>query len=172
MSGPKPPAIFLMGAIGAGKTTLAGALAREIGGRHVEGDDHHQPPKPWFATSLSTARDTLRAILAVLAADRPAVVSYPLRCREWIFYRRHLAEAGIPCVFVSLTADEEALLAPGRGRIFTTGERRRIREMLDQGYSARPFADLSLRTDRCNADEAVALLVDELERCGFLPRPD
>jgi hypothetical protein len=168
-SDPKPSAIFLMGAIGAGKTTLGRGLAREIGGAHVEGDDHQQPPTPWFATSLSTCRDTLRAVLAIVAADRPAVVSYPLRCREWIFYRRHLAEAGIQSAFVSLAAGEEAILAPGRGRIFTAGERRRILEMLGQGYGARPFADLTVRTDRCGAEDTLALLIGDLERGGFLP---
>jgi hypothetical protein len=161
-------AIFLTGTIGAGKTTLGRALARELGGGHVEGDDYHQPPRPWFATALSTSRGVLRAVLALAAEGRPAVVSYPLRCREWIFYRRRLADAGIPSAFVSLVAGEEALLARSRGRIFTAGERRRILEMLEQGYGARSFADLIVRTDWGDADEALARLVEGLERSGFL----
>jgi predicted ATPase len=162
-------AIFLMGAIGSGKTTLGRALALELGGGHVEGDDHQQPPKAWFATSLSTSRSTLRAVLAVAASGRPAVVSYPLRCREWIFYRRRLADAGIRSAFVSLVAGEEALLAPSRGRAFTDEERRRIREMLQQGYGARRFADLAVRTDQGDAQETLARLIRGLARCGFLP---
>jgi hypothetical protein len=161
-------AIFLMGTIGAGKSTLGRALARELGGKHVEGDDYHRPPKPWFATSLSTCRDVLSAVLAVAAEGRTVVVSYPLRCREWIFYRRRLAEAGIGSLFVSLVAAEEALLAPDRGRAFTAAEQRRIREMLAEGYGARFFSDLVIRTDRGNVDDSLARLVAGLERSGFL----
>lgn len=161
-----------MGTIGAGKTTLGRALALELGGSHVEGDDFHRPPKPWFATSLSTCQDVLSAILAVAAEGRPAVVSYPLRCREWIFYRRRLAEAGIRSFFVSLAAAEEALFAPGRGRAFTAGEQRRIREMLAQGYGARLFSDLVVRTDQGGVDDSLATLLAGLKRSGFLEDRD
>jgi hypothetical protein len=166
-----PPAIFLMGTIGAGKTTLGRALARTLGGGHVEGDDFQQPPKPWFATSLSTSRGVLGAVLALAAQGRPAVVSYPLRCREWIFFRGRLAKLGIGAAFVSLVAAREAILAPARGRIFTAAERRRIVEMLDQGYGDRRFADLVVRTDLGTADEALAQLAGGLERLGFLRSP-
>jgi hypothetical protein len=166
--GGKPLAIFLMGAIGAGKTTLGRALALKLGGGHIEGDDHQRPPKPWFATALSTSRGVLRAVLAVAADGRPAVVSYPLRCREWIFYRRRLADAGVRTVFVSLAAEEKALVAPSRGRTFTPGERRRIGEMLKEGYGARRFADLEVRTDRGSADDALARLLARLEQSGFI----
>ena len=166
-AGGAPPAIFLMGAIGAGKTTLGRALARQLGGGHVEGDDYHRPPLPWFATSLSTSRAVLQAVLAHAAAGRPAVVSYPLRCREWIFYRRRLAEAGIRSAFVSLAACEDALLAEDRGRRFSPEEKRRIRDMLREGYGDRPFADLVVRTDRGSADEALVRLVSALEQLGF-----
>ncbi len=162
------PAIFLMGTIGAGKSTLGRALARKLYGGHVEGDDHHQPPRPWFATALSTSRGVLRAVLSLVDEGRPAVVSYPLRCREWIFYRRRLAEAGIRSAFVSLVASKAALVEPGRGRMFTVEERRRIVEMLDEGYGARRFADLIVRTDRGDADDSLTHLVAGLERCGFL----
>jgi hypothetical protein len=165
----QPLAVFLMGTIGAGKTTLGRALARELGGGHVEGDDYQQRSKPWFAASLSTCRGVLGAVLALAAQGRPATISYPLRCREWIFYRRRLAEAGMRSAFVAVLASQEALFAPGRGRAFSVEERRRISEMLDQGYGARPFADLIVRTDQGGVDDSLARIVDGLRRSGFLP---
>ena len=167
----KPLAIFLMGPIGVGKTTLGRALARKLGGGHVEGDDFHQPPRPWFATSLSTSRGVLGAVLALAAEHRPAVVSYPLRCREWVFYRRRLGEAGVRFVFVSLVADEGALLAATRGRTFDAAERGRIREMIDQGYPSRPFADLVVRTDRGPVEDSLNQIVCGLKDLGFVAAP-
>jgi len=35
--------VFIIGAAGAGKTTVGQTLARELGWRFVEGDDHHSP---------------------------------------------------------------------------------------------------------------------------------
>jgi hypothetical protein len=166
-----PPAIFLMGTIGAGKTTLGLALAKALGGRHIEADDFHHPSRPWFATSLSTCRQVLNAVLAAADERVPAVISYPLRCREWIFYRRRLADAGLPCAFVTLAASQEALLDKDRGRNFSGDERRRIGEMLLQGYDSRPFADLLVRTDMGSPDDSLDRLTSGLEALGILDRP-
>jgi ABC-type hemin transport system ATPase subunit len=167
----RPSAIFLMGTVGAGKTTLGRALAAEIDGDHVEGDDYQQPPKPWYAASLSTARGVLRAALAITGGGRTAVVSYPLRCHEWIFYQRRLAEAGVRSVFVTLAASDDALFAPGRGRNFTGEERARIREMLEQGYGERGFADLAVRTDRGPVEDSLAELLRGLRSAGCIADP-
>ncbi|HEX8449451.1 MAG TPA: AAA family ATPase [Allosphingosinicella sp.] len=166
-----PPAIFLMGTIGAGKTTLGLALAKARGGRHIEADDYHHPSRPWFATSLSTCRQVLKAVLAAAGQGAPAVISYPLRCREWLFYRRRLADAGLPCAFVTLAASRGALLDADRGRNFSREERRRIGEMLLQGYDSRPFADLLVRTDMGAPDDSLDRLTSGLEALGILDRP-
>jgi hypothetical protein len=166
-----PPAIFLMGTIGAGKTTLGRALARALDARHIEGDDFHRPPRPWFATSLSTCRNVTEAVLAAGREGRPAIISYPLRCREWIFYRRRLADAGVPTVFVTLSASQEVLLAGDRGRTFSAEERLRIAEMHRQGYARRPFADLAVRTDTGSVEDALGRLVAGLRELGFLDDP-
>ncbi|MGO4816219.1 shikimate kinase, partial [Cupriavidus sp. 2MCAB6] len=44
----QPYAIFLSGPIGAGKTTLGKALATELGGGFIDGDDHSDPDLPWY----------------------------------------------------------------------------------------------------------------------------
>lgn len=139
--------IFLSGAIGAGKSTIGRALAVELDGFHVEGDDHQQPPRLWYATSLSTCRDTLEAVIVGLSKRDLAVVSYPLRCFEWIYYRRRLAELGVASTFVTLAAGYEATVDRSRGRAFEPWEKERIREMIGQGYDRREFSDFIIRSD-------------------------
>lgn len=152
-------AIFLSGTIGAGKTTLGRALAEALGAGHVEGDDHQQPPRPWYATALSTCRGTLAEALEVLETRPAVVVSYPLRCREWVYYRQRLGERGVGTLFVTLAADYEAIVGPGRERRFSAFERGRIREMIGEGYDRRPFSDAIVGTgDRSVAETLADLL--------------
>lgn len=133
--------IFLTGAIGAGKSTIGRALAHKLDGQHVEGDDHQQPPKPWYATSLSTCRGTLQEVLTKLEHSNTVVVSYPLRCFEWIYYRGHLDREKVISTFIALSAGYDATVDPSRGRMFSQWEKARIREMLDEGYDRPGFSD-------------------------------
>lgn len=145
---PNKHVIFLTGAIGAGKSTIGRALADELEGSHVEGDDHQRPPKPWYATSLSTCRGTLREVVAKLELRNTVVVSYPLRCFEWIFYRRHLASWGVRSTFITLVAGYDATVDPSRGRVFSDWEKARIREMLDEGYDRPRFSDHVISSEK------------------------
>jgi hypothetical protein len=69
---------------------------------------------------------------------------------------------------VTPAADEEAILAPARGRAFSAAERYRVAEMIAQGYAARPFSDLVVRTDRAGFAETLCRLQ---EGCRPLLRP-
>lgn len=157
-------AIFLSGPIGTGKSTLGIMLAQVLNGIFVEGDEHTNPNKPWYACTLSTARSIVRSVLASTTIDRPVIIAYPLRCIDWLFYRRHLAEYNIRVVVVSLTASHYAITSPARGREFSDSEQARISEMMVQGYDRRPFSDFTLRTDGGNKAETLALLLAGLSR--------
>ena len=159
----EPRAIFLTGPIGAGKSSLGRALAEALGGDHVEGDDHQQLPKPWYASSLSTCRATLHDVLSRLELRPVAVISYPLRCYEWLYYRRHLGTAGVATQFVALAAAYEALAEGSRARVLTASEKQRTREMLRQGYDRPPFADILIRTDDEPFAPTLARLLAALE---------
>jgi cytidylate kinase len=155
---PPGPAIFLTGPIGAGKTTLASALARALDGAFIDGDVYLMRDRPWYACSRSTARSILGAVTAAAGEGRPAVVAFPMRCIDWLFLRGHLERRGIRMITVSLSASYDATVSPDRGRDFTAGEQARIREMIDQGYGRPPFADIALATDRAGVDETLAEL--------------
>jgi gluconokinase len=107
--------VVLIGAAGAGKTTVGRALAEAVGWRFVDGDDYHSP--------ASIAR--MRAGVALTDADRAPwlaslhrVIATALDRRERIVvacsalreeYRRTL-RGGLPGVrFVHLAADEVTL---------------------------------------------------------------
>lgn len=155
-------AIFLSGPIGVGKTTLGMALADALRGSFVEGDDHAASDKPWYASTYSTAHSILAAVLRTVPAGSPAVVAYPIRCLDWIFYRRKLADHGIRSVFVSLTASFEAITSANRGRAFSEDECSRIAEMISQGYDRRPFSDFIVHTDNGSIEEVLEHLTSGL----------
>ena len=136
-------AVFLDGPVGVGKTTLGRALAGRLQGAFVDGDDHAVPGRPWFASSLGTSR---RILAAVLAAERLAVVAYPLRLCNHVFYARHLRARGVQTLFVGLHAPAGAILALTRGRRFSPAEHDRVHSMIQEGYGRRAFHDLSLDT--------------------------
>lgn len=159
--------IFLSGPIGAGKTTIGRALAARIGGSFIDGDDHADPELPWYGSILRTSRSIVRMGFALLAERPILVVAYPLRCSDWIFFRRHFGDAGMRPIFVSLRASYEGIVAAGRGRRFDAEEHDRIRVMLAEGYGERGFSDLIVDTDRASFEQTLDALVAGLRR--FMP---
>jgi hypothetical protein len=115
----------------------------------VDGDDHHVPGRPWFSSTLGTGRSILNAVIVALQNHDIVVVAYPLRCVNWIYYRRHLAAAGIASVFVGLSASLEEITQRDRGRLLSETEQARLSVMVAEGYSNPLFYDVY----RC-ADQA------------------
>ena len=159
-----PNVIFVSGPVGVGKSTFGTALAQALGGHFIEGDDHGRQDLPWYASALTAPRSILRAIVGSAREPGPVVVASPLRCREWIFYRRRLRDAGLRPFFVTLAADYDAIIAAHRGRSFDAWEHRRIREMIEQGYGRREFSDLVIRTDLFDKRATLNLLIEQLGR--------
>lgn len=157
-------AIFLEGPIGSGKTTLGRALAPRLSGRFLDGDDYSDAGRPWHGSILTTSRAIVEAGLRVLEDAPVVVIAYPLRCTNWIYFRRRFAAAGVRTVFVSLDARWETIVDPSRGRSFDGEERARIREMIAQGYGRRPFSDLRFATDRTTVEEGAVALHAALAR--------
>ncbi len=139
--------IFLSGPIGAGKTTLGRELAARLQGEFLDGDDFSRSDLPWYSCILQTSRGILRAGIAGVAQKDVAVVAYPLGCTNWIYFKRSFEDRGVQTMFVSLRASYASIVDEGRGRVFSEGERQRIRVMIEEGYDARPFSDLIVDTD-------------------------
>ena len=155
-------AIFFNGPIGSGKTTPGRAVAPRIGGTFRDGDDYADHCGPWFASSLSTSQRIASAVLVELQAGRVAIVAYPLRCINYVYFRRSVTKAGYHSIFVTLRASAASIVATTRGRQFDAAERDRIAEMVAQGYADRPFSDLIVNTDIAGFDETVETLVARL----------
>ncbi|MBS0522690.1 MAG: hypothetical protein JSS04_03560 [Proteobacteria bacterium] len=147
-----------------GKTTLGRALANGIGGTFIDGDDYADPDKPWYGSSLRTSSAIVQASLSTLD-DAPAVViAYPLRCTNWIYYRRKFTDAGVRTFFITLRASFASIMSEERGRRFDEAERKRIQTMIAEGYGDRSFSDLIVDTDRDSFANTVAHLVSETQR--------
>jgi hypothetical protein len=141
-----PLAVFLHGSIGVGKTTLGTALVARLGGAYVDGDDFQKEGRPWFASSRTVARALADAALAQTALLPLVVLGYPLRCTDYLYLRTRLSRAGLETLFINLVPPLSGIMAEGRGRIFSTWERERTAEMIEQGYNSRPWSDARVDT--------------------------
>ena len=110
--------ILVMGVSGSGKTTVASALARELGLEMIEGDDHHPAAnvEKMAAGIPLTDEDRLPWLreLADLLADRHAqAVGTVLACSALRRSYRDILRSRIPlheAFAVELDADPDALL--------------------------------------------------------------
>lgn len=141
-------ALFLSGPVGVGKTTLGKALATRLGGSFIDGDDLADAGRPWYGSIHSTCKAIARESVVALTQYPFVVIAYPLRCVNWIYFRRRLAEVGIRPYFITLRASYESIVAENRQRLFTPQEHQRIRTMIAEDYAERRFCDLVIDTDR------------------------
>jgi hypothetical protein len=72
------------------------------------------------------------------------VIAYPLGCTTWVFCKRGFGDVGVQPVFVNPRASFEEIVSPARGSVFTDEEQARIKVMIREGYSDRPFGDLTM----------------------------
>ena len=154
--------IFLSGPIGAGKTTLGRGLAQRLGAGFIDGDDQADHSKPWYACIRTTSARIVQVGFEMLATHPAVVIAYPLGCSSWIYYRRKFGDAGVKPLFVTLRASYENIVAANRGREFTLWEHERIATMLREGYDARSFSDLIFDTDKCDFEETLKGLTEEV----------
>lgn len=150
--------IFLEGSVGVGKTTLGRALARRLSGHFLDGDAFSERGKPWYASILRTSRAIVETGLERLGERPTLVVAYPLRCTNWIYFRRRFTDAGVRPHFVGLTATYDQIVADRRGRVFDPDEQARIRTMIAEGYGARPFSDLVCEMGTSSVHETLTRL--------------
>lgn len=163
---PAKMAVFLDGPIGVGKTTIGKALADEMSGVFLDGDDFSCSGKPWFASSLSTSRRILEACSVSLDSNPLVIVGYPVRCLNWVFFKRHLQDMDTTLFLVGLQARAESISSPRRARMLSDGEKARSYEMARQGYGARAYSDVFIRTDENDVAACVALLKTALKTGG------
>lgn len=153
--------IAFEGPVGVGKTSLGREVAAQLRLGFVDGDDHCAPG-PWFRSSLETSRGVAAACEALLRRHPAVILAYPMRRTNWLFYHETFRRRGIAFHCISLTADLAHIA--GRDRVLSKTELQRSAEMHAQGYGARAFSDLVMRTDAAGFDETRDRLVAEVGR--------
>ncbi len=161
-------ALLLDGAIGTGKSTIGRGLAARLGGVFLDGDDFSIQGKPWYYSSLGTCRRLLATGTATLEKTDIVVIARPVRCLDWVFFSKSFQKVGCETICVGLQSTFDNIIHPDRGRVFSVSERKRIVEMINQGYGARAFAQFTVRTDQNGIDETLGILGDKL-RNGLPP---
>lgn len=144
----RPSVIFLSGPVGAGKKTLGRALAAEIGAGFIDSDELGDPSKDWLRQVLSVSEELVQIGVEILKTRPILIAARPLRVRDWLFFRARFGAQNVATFCITLTADERNILGADRGRVFDPNEQSRVRQMLAEGYGARPFSDAIVETDR------------------------
>lgn len=143
--------VFMLdGPIGVGKTSLGRAAAPGLAFGFIDGDDHSAPGH-WLRSILRTSRTIVALCETTLRSRDGVIVSYPLRCTDWVFFSQTFGRMGIACHCIGLTATPDAILA--RERKLDAHEITRSREMMAQGYGQREFSSAHLCTDEAPFDE-------------------
>ena len=136
---PRSKVIVINGPIDAGKSTVARLLAQKCpGGAYVDGDDLAAggiPLEEKIPLVLGGIVEAARA-----ATGRHIFVAYPLRSEDWRRLERELGATGIETICVTLAPPIAVALSDRPGRSLSEKERRRIREMYNEGYHRRPFS--------------------------------
>ena len=91
-----------------------------------------------------------------------AIVAYPLRCTNYLYFRGRMADAGHGLIVVSLDTAYETIVHTQRGRAFSADEQARIAEMLAQGFGFCLFCVLVVDTGAGTFDATADLLVARL----------
>jgi hypothetical protein len=142
--------ILLDGPIGVGKTALGRAVASGLAFGFIDGDDYSEPGG-WLHSILKTSHRIVAASGEPLRPHPAVIVSYPLRCTNWMFFSKTFERMGIACYCIGLTASISAIST--RERKLDADELARSAEMIEQGYGQRPFSSIHLRTDEASFDE-------------------
>jgi len=141
--------ILFDGPIGVGKTSLGSDVASQLDFGFIDGDDHAGQGH-WLRSILSTSRKIVSATEVALQSHKGAIVSYPMRCTNWLFYKATFQRLGINVYSIGLIADLESII--NRERDLTTDELARSREMINQGYGQREFHDLIFWTNQASLE--------------------
>jgi hypothetical protein len=159
--------VHINGPINSGKSTLGRALAASLPeASFIDGDDHDAPDDAPLDVRIEAA---LRRIEAEIATKqgRYLVVAYPLDDVDYERLKAATDRYGARFLVLTLAPPLEAALTNRGQRALSSEEKRRIVEMYDEGYHARPFSDLVLDTSLLSLPESigkarVALLASDL----------
>ncbi|WP_342359180.1 shikimate kinase [Terrarubrum flagellatum] len=156
-------AIVLNGPINAGKSTVGARLAALLRSAvFIDGDDHDAPDDAPLAERIVAAWERIERLLATSEADH-LVIAYPVEQESYARLRRSCELRGAELVVVTLAPPLEIALADRGGRILSAGERQRIVEMYEEGYTRREFSDFILDNGGMSVEEAAAAISDFIE---------
>lgn len=147
--------IHINGPINSGKSTLSRALAGSLPeASFIDGDDHDAPDDAPLGVRIEAA---LRRIEMEIATEqgRYLVVAYPLDGADYERLKAAADMRGARFLVLTLAPPLEVALTDRGQRALSSEEKRRIVEMYDEGYHARPFSDLTLDTSRLGLPECI-----------------
>jgi ABC-type glutathione transport system ATPase component len=145
--------LHINGPINSGKSTVGRALSGLMPSvTFIDGDDHDAPDEAPLPARIEAALRRIEAHI-VAAQDGFLVAAYPLEKAHYEQLRAAAIGRGARFLVLTLAPPLGVALMDRGARRLSSGERKRIAEMYEDGYQARSFSDLILDTSQLTIQE-------------------
>lgn len=147
--------MIINGPINSGKSTVAKLLAILFpAGIYLEGDDlviqQDLSFELWIETTVKRA---VEQAITFVQQNKLPIIAFPLRKEDWSMISSLCKIHEITPVCITLAPNLEVALSMRKDRMLQAEEKKRIKEMYNEGYHSREFSALIIQNNHESPEE-------------------